>query len=216
MAETTRRTAAKKTAAKKTASSKSGNPAVRAAAKAASDVSAFKKRAQGATLELPSGLVVMAKRVDMQTLLVQGNVPNPLMEVVEASLKRGQKADIAQMVGVEEGELDLDTIREMYDMANLVVIRSVISPPIHPVPNEDDVAEYNAKLVEPKEDDIIEDPEELRDDSLLYIDEIDEEDKMFIFQWAQGGVSDVATFREEARADMAALAEIQGAKSAAK
>lgn len=193
-------TAAKKTAAKKTTAkkSKSGNPATRAAqdaaAQAASDISAFKKRTKGVPLPLPSGLIVHAKRVELQTLVVQGNVPNPLMEVVSEAIAKGENADIGKMVGVDEGEIDLDMVRDMFDMVEKVCMESITQPKIHNTP----------ALGEERMDD------------LLYIDEVDSEDKMFIYQWACGGTSDVATFREEARADMATLAEKQGAKAATK
>lgn len=176
----------------------SGNPAKKAAPRPAkkvsapSSVSAFKKRAKGAPLELPSGFVVIARRVELQTFILQGNVPNPLMEVVSEALEKGKKADIPSMVGVDEGKMDLDMIQDMYDMVNKVVIACLVEPKVHDLPeNEAD-----------------------RDDDLLYVDEIDELDKMFIFQWSTGGTSDLDRFRDEARADMAALAEGQGAGSA--
>jgi hypothetical protein len=171
---------------------RSGNPAKKAAAKkAVSDISAFKKRSQGINLPLPSGLVVKAKRVELQTFILQGAVPNPLMEIVSEALDKGKKADIAQMVGVDENNIDLGMVRDMYEMVNGIVVASILQPKVLPVPESD----------------------EDRDDDLLYVDEVDDEDKMFIFQWATGGTSDVETFRQEARADMATLAEIQGGQS---
>lgn len=181
----TKKTAAKKPAAKK---SVSGNPAKRAEAAAASDASAFKKRATGRMLHLPSELVVKAKRVELQTFILSGNVPNPLMETVSAALAKGQKADIPAMMGVDEGKIDLDMINDMYEMVNRVVVASVLEPKVHYAPEEG----------------------EDRDDDLLYVDEVEDEDKMFIFQWATGGTDDVATFRLEAGADMDALAKSQG------
>lgn len=172
----------------------SGNPAKKAAAsrakKTVSDASAFKKRTQGIVLTLPSGLTIRAKRVELQTFILQGNIPNPLMDVVSEALSKGQKADIPSMVGVDEGRIDLDMVNDMYDMVNKVVAASFIEPKVHPLPG----------------------PDEERDDDLLYVDEVDDEDKMFVMQWATGGTDDIATFREEARADMDALAKIQSSE----
>lgn len=191
----------------------SGNPAKKAAAKKAkvSDVSAFKKRRAGVELELPSGLMVKAKRVELQSFILQGNVPNPLMDVVSEALQRGQKANIPQMMGVEDGKIDLDQVRDMYEMVNAVICASVSEPKVHAVPTVDDLEDWNTR----HPDQQLDDPDELRDDELLYVDEIDDEDKMFIFQWAQGGTDDLARFRQEAAADLAALAEVQGAGAAA-
>lgn len=195
----------------------SKNPAKKAAANKAtapkvSSAAQFKKRKQGQTLPLPSGLVVKAKRVELQTMVLQGSVPNPLMETVSAALEKGQKADIAKMVGVDEGKIDLDTVRDMYEMVNAVVMESVLEPKVHPQPVQADVDEWNAK----HPDEQVDTPEDLRDDDLLYIDEFDDTDKMFMFQWASGGTSDLEQFRRESESDMASLAEIQGAQAAAK
>lgn len=147
----------------------------------------FKQRLAGEVLPLPSGLAVRARRVQLEDLVLQGNVPNQLMAVVNEALDKGQKADIASMVGVDEGEVDIEMVRDMFTMVNEVVVTSVVSPVINPVPDEGDE----------------------KDDDLLYVDEVDPVDKMFIFQWCIGGTDDLERFRQEAGADMASLAEIQ-------
>lgn len=192
--------------------STSGNPAKRAEQKRkASDVSAFKKRTQGIDLKLPSDLWVKAKRVELQTFIVHGNVPNPLMDIVSEALEKGQKANLQDMV-MPDGGVDLDTVREMYEMVNAVLSASLIEPRVHPIPTENDLMVWNAEHPDEQVDTI----EDLRRGDLLYVDEIDDEDKMFIFQWATGGTADVERFREEAAADLASLAEVQGAGAAAK
>lgn len=175
--------------------SRSGNPAKKAAAAKTASISDFKKRRSGIDIQLPSELWVKAKRVDLDTLVLHGSVPNSLMEIVNEALEKGQDMDPAAMIGVgKDEELNMDMVRDMYEMADKVVIASVIEPKVHEVPED----------------------EADRDDNLLYVDEFDDEDKMFMFQWATGGTSDVATFRAEASASLASLAEGQGASSAAK
>src|SRR5690349_17377922 len=83
-----------KTTAKTTAASRSGNPAKRAEAAQVSDISAFKQRAKGMTLQLPTGLVVKARRVELATFVKEGAVPNPLMQIVSESLDKGQALDV--------------------------------------------------------------------------------------------------------------------------
>lgn len=177
---------------------RSGNPAKKAAAKKApakkttakkaapsgvSDFSSFKQRAQGQLLPLPSGLVCRARRVMLQTFLNSGQVPNGLMVLVSEALEKGQEADVAQMVGMDDGSVDIDKVNEMFELVNAIVVEAVVEPRVHPIPD---------------------DPTD-RDDSLLYIDEFDDEDKMFLFQWIIGGTDDIASFREEAIASLAAL-----------
>lgn len=166
----------------------------------ASNVADFKKRKKGSPLELPSGLVVVARRVELRTFLTRGKgeVPNPLMTVIEEALNKGQSADIGKIAGVEEGEVNMDMVMDMYEMVNSVVIETVVSPKVHPLPTHDE--EGN----ELEGEDAI---EEAKDEELLYIDEVDDEDKMFLFSWATGGTSDLATFRSETGASMDALAQ---------
>lgn len=190
----------------------SGNPAKKAAAKKVADVSAFKKRSQGIDLKLPSELWVKAKRVELQTFIRQGNIPNPLMEVVSEALEKGQKANVSDILGDDGGKIDMDTVNEMYEMVESVCINSIVAPKVHRAPTQDDLMVWN----EQHPDETLDDPEELRRDDLLYVDEIDDEDKMFVFQWATGGTADVERFREEAAADLAALAEGESPRAAAK
>jgi len=155
-----------------------------------SDVKSFKKAREGTLLQLPSGLVIRALRVDLQTFILRGSVPNPLMEIVSEALEKGKKADIPAMVGLDEGKIDLETVNEMIEIVDAVLVESVLEPKVHPIPED-----------------------QLWNDELLYVNEVDPEDKMFIFQWAVGGTADVEQFREEARADLDALAQGQGAQA---
>jgi hypothetical protein len=177
---------AKKAAAKKTAAKKASTPkAPEVHLDGPSSLAEFKARKSGRVMALPSGLVAKVRKVDLQSFVIQGTVPNPLMGMVSEALEKGQKAEPAKMMGVEEGEVDLDMVRDMYELVNAIVCEMFLEPKVLPVPeNEGD-----------------------REDDLLYIDELDEEDKMFLFQWITGGTDDVAQFREEAAADMASLAK---------
>lgn len=158
----------------------------------------FKAKKKGSLLPLPSGLVVRARRVELQTFLLKGSVPNPLMEIMSQALEKGQKADVAQIMGVEDGKMNLDAINDMYEMVNAVTIQSIVEPKVHPVPLDDE-----GKAVDedhPQAD-------EFRDDDLLYVDEVPDEDKMFLFHWLTGGTTDLESFRQEARASLDAVAE---------
>ena len=202
---------------------KSGNPAKRAAAKAAekasemneseelvvSDVSSFKARAKGRVMKLPSGMVAKLKRVDLQDMIISGNVHNPLMSVVSEALEKGQKADIPKMMGMDDGEVDLSQVRDMFEMVNHVMVGCFVEPEVHPmpIPLDDD-----GEPMDPDDEDYDQEVADLMEEDLLYVNEIDPDDKMFIFGWCVGGTDDVATFRREARTDMDALAKGKGGK----
>ncbi len=187
--KTAARKPAKKTAAKKTArkapAKKVADSPTQAAPTTVSDFAAFKQRAQGRLLPLPSGLVVRAHRVDLQTFVAKGTIPNPLMEIVQEALQKGQEMDPAAMVSNDEGEVDLEMVAEMMEIVDGVVVETVLEPRIHPMVEEGEES----------------------DDNLLYVNEVDAEDKMFIFQWSIGGTDDLERFREEATADLASLAQ---------
>ena len=161
--------------------------AAKTAAKASS-ASDFKKRKKGHPLLLPSGLTLICQRVGLRNFLSSGDIPNPLMPIVEEALDKGSKMDVQKMISNEEGEVDLDMIRDMYEMVDQLVVAASVEPKVHEVPEDDDD----------------------RDDDLVYVDEVDDEDKMFIFQWCIGGTDDIARFRQEAETDLVAVAQGAG------
>ena len=58
-------------------------------------------------------------------------------------------------------------------------------------------------------------PEDQRDPACIYADSIDLEDKVFIFQYVVGGVSDLETFRQEFGATVASMENVQGVQATA-
>lgn len=196
---------AKKAAEKKTVAKKSTSTPKAQMPTGPSSVADFKKRKQGVPLPLPSGLVVRARRVELQTYLKKssGDVYNPLMGIVGEALEKGQMIDPVKAIQGEEGNVNLEKLNDMYEIVNGMVMAMCVDPVVYPEPVFD---ENNAASIEdigqpiPLEDDA-------RDEDLLYIDEFDDEDKMFLFQWAVGGTDDVARFREEALSSMDALAK---------
>lgn len=178
---------------------KSGNPATAAAAMeeaklAASSASSFKKARKGRLLTLPSGLIAKVKRVELQTYILKNDVPNPLMAIIHEAISKGKGIDMEKALGVDKGELDLEKLAEMYEIVDNLMVAMFVEPKVEPAPED----------------------EKDRDDDVVYPDDIDEEDKMFLFQWSMGGTEDIATFRLEAQQGMAAVAKKPGSKSTTK
>lgn len=192
---TVAKTAVKKTAAKKTAA-RSGNPAKRATAQpqAVSSISDFKKRRGGTIISLPSGLAMKVRRVDIQAFLQRGEIPNSLLPLVTEALKQGQEVDPSSLITNEDGEADMTKVSEIIELMKEIAIESSLDPKLHHVPENDDD----------------------REDDLLYIDDIDETDLSFLYQYAMGGTADLEQFREELESDVASLAQMQGHRSKAK
>ena len=89
----------------------------------------------------------------------------------------------------------------MMEMMDRAAVMCMINPDLHPALTDEDVTAWNLK----HPDEMVEDKEELRSDEVLYVDELDDEDKSFIFQWLTGGTSDLEQFRKQQSANVATL-----------
>lgn len=142
-----------------------------------SSVSDFKQKINDVTT-LPSGMNVILKRTSIQTLMAQGMIPNTLMAIVQSAIAKGKSdVDVSEFLG------DPQKMQEMLELMDIIAISCVKEPEVHPIPEDD----------------------EDRDDALLYVDELQDEDRSFIFQYATGGTKDVEQFRQETREQLATI-----------
>jgi len=147
--------------------------------KTASSAADWKKQAAGELVDLPSGLTMRVKRIGIQTLMKTGIMPNSLMAIVQSSLDKGKGRPGMDEAAVMELIADEKKVKEIGDFMDKMVIAVAMEPIIHPLPKVVDGVEAN------------------RDDNLVYVDEVAEEDKMFLFQVVTGGTTDVESFRAE-------------------
>lgn len=135
----------------------------------------FKKKMFTDPIELPSGAYMRVKRVGMQALIASGIMPNSLMEIAQLAAAKGGEhlamtpADMSAMLN------DTDELNKLTKFIDDVTVAIAYDPKVHLVP----------------------DNELERDDNLLYVDELDPEDKMFLFGLCTDGTMDVAKFRGE-------------------
>lgn len=160
-------------------SKRSGNPATRAAA---TPISQWKTAKPKAT-QLPSGKYMIYKRVGLEVFLQMGMLPNSLMGFAQRAVEKGRGQE---MTPGEITELMGDTakILEITTFIDKAVCFVSIDPKVQPLPLND-----SGEVDETQ-----------RRDDLVYIDEIELEDKMFIWQSVTGGTNQVATFRTDAAA----------------
>lgn len=146
------------------------------------DASAWKGRREtaGTKVPLPSGNVCLARNPGIHVFIEQGMIPNNLLPVIQEALNEGKGISPKK---VKEASADIDMLRDMVAMADAVVVYCVLKPEINAVPET----------------------EAQRDSDLFYVDEMDFDDKMFIFQWALGGTKALDRFREESSAAVVAL-----------
>lgn len=153
----------------------------------------FKKKSRNRVeLELPTGAVIIAKGItSMRTFLQSGVIPNGLMQIIQESIDKGKEPDLDTMLQPtgEDGKVDPGAIDDMLALIDNATVECWILPPTALPPEKD---EEGNELTE-------------RSDEVLYTDEIDDQDKLFVFQWAIGGSDDLETFREEQAAGMGRL-----------
>lgn len=141
-----------------------------------SSASSWKQKSgAGAPLRVPSGNVCLVRPVDLQVLLRRKFIPNSLMDVVTGAMQKKQAPQVDEMTK----DLDEERLVEVLQAMDDIVIFVVVEPKIAPVPAVDE----KGQEVEP------------RDEDVLYVDEVDYEDKTFIFQYAMGGTRDIERFR---------------------
>lgn len=135
----------------------------------------------GVEITVPSGNVCLARRVDLRSFLKKGVIPNSLMPFVQEAIKGKRTTPEAMMSEVMEGEDVQKNLDEMISLMDHIVCECVIEPKVLPIPklNEDGEESYP------------------RDPDALYVDEVDEIDKNFLYQWAVGGSADLERFRKE-------------------
>lgn len=150
-----------------------------------------KKQSATTELLLPSDNTVLIKRVDMPTLLASGAFPDSLMSIVS------EKIESATGKANSPTEIDPSVVKNVLaDPAKLGELFTAIDRIVPLVVAEPAVANHR-RLVEGSETEYEDVPDEERDEDVVYTDQIDLEDKMFIFQFTVGGTREVEDFRTE-------------------
>lgn len=148
----------------------------------------------GQDLRLPSGNVCLVKRPGPEGLIKAGLLDSldTLTALVQTehidSNDPKAMARAVQTMAADKGKL-IDAITLM----DKVVCHVVLQPPVAMPPGDGE-----------------------RDPEALYVDEVDEEDKAFIFNFVVGGTRDIETFRKERAELMGGIPAVQDVQLPAK
>ena len=162
----------------------------------------FKKKRDNDIVTLPSGNRVRVRRPGMIKFLEAGFLPDPLAQLI--------KKEIAQRTGkVQESDLfksilggeDMEMLKEMMRATDRITAFCVVEPTVMWHERE---SEENGVVVY---EDI---PEDERDEEIVYTDEMEVPDKMFVFQLAVGGSSDLTRFHQATGSVVGALSAGEG------
>lgn len=137
-------------------------------------------------LKLPSGETCLALRPGVQGLIKAGLLDSldsltSFVQVEHIDSKDPKKA--ATKVNVEELAKDPKKLDEGLSLIDKIIVHVVKAPKVFLPPEGD----------------------EEREPGKLYADDVDIEDKMFVFNWAVGGTADLAQFRKESEGLMGNL-----------
>lgn len=160
------------------------------------------RRASGEDLTLPSGHVVRAKRPGPSLLLQEGVMPDSLTAIIHSAIKdaKGMPPEDQKALFEDPSKL-VDVLEGIDKMVTLVVMEPTVVLHRRPILDAEGV-QRNGKNGKPLEEDI---PFHEREEDLVYTDEIDQDDKMFVFQYAIGGTRDLETFRTQQLEGVGAL-----------
>lgn len=174
-----------------------------------SQIGDFKSR-MGGIMELPSGLVMKLRNPGgLQSFIANGTIPNSLLGLIQEGL--AGKSGVDATKAAADLSKDIGSLSDMLDMMDLVMLQTAKEPQVFKAPTEEDVERHN--ILNPEN--TVSTPDDLRHDDRLYIDEIGEQDKQFVFQWVSGGVRDLETFRAQLARNVAAISASEGSVDAA-
>ena len=163
----------------------------------ATAVSDWKKDSQGVPLDVPSGHTCLVRRKPMESFLRRGLIPNALLPIVRRAISGKEMTD------EDVAELDVSQIAEMMELYDTIVIDCVVAPKVYPVPHytQQDVEDGKCSPDQVGQEIPIDD----RNSEYLYVDEVDGDDKIFIYNYVTGGTRDLERFRSEQAAAMERL-----------
>lgn len=139
-------------------------------------------------LTVPSGQDCLVRRPGVEALIELGlldKVDGLTGLVDQKHIKRvkGEKT-----VDVESLAKDKGSLLAVIKTVNEIVVHVVVEPELHPIPVAGEDGTVPA-----------------RDLDLVYVDDVDLNDKMFIFQYAIGGSSDLEPFREQSKQNVGSV-----------
>lgn len=164
-------------------------------------------------LELPSGNIVMVKRVPITKLLEMNIFPDSMESVIAEKLGTGAGDDgkPADAKPIDPKEVQKTTL----DPAELSGLMRSVDRIAATVMLEPAVELHLVNTAPAGQPEVWEEiPDEERDDEVLYADEIAMEDKFFLFQFTVGGSSDLDAFRSEFGEALGALGHGDGVPDA--
>lgn len=176
------------------------------ATKATSAADWKKAESQLPLIETPTGKWIRMKRPGMTKFLEAGFLPDALAAVVRKEINSAARKKVDPQKLLES--VDGDAAVEMLEAMDRIVISVMVEPKFtshrRQKRNDDDELLWLPDG-KPHMEDI---PEDERRADIVYTDEMDQDDKNFVFRVAVGGSTDLTRFRAEQAAVVDAVSAI--------
>lgn len=157
---------------------------------------------EGSELVLPSENVALVRQISPAAFLQTGFLPDPLTAIVRQAINTKQGLKPQAVKNIADDPEQIGAAMETFDrVLTYVVIEPVISmPPTCDVVVDGERCDTYANA-EVHKDSMKSGKHRFHEGEraadILYADQVELNDKMFIFQWALGGTRDLAKFREQ-------------------
>lgn len=150
-------------------------------------------------IELPSGNMASVRTASMEFFLASGFIPNSLKTMVQKQIQEvvhEENPREAQKMNEEIAKVleDEDSLKDLIEMYDKIAIHCFIDPKLSDAPFEKD---EDGNFIHDEDGYRIPVDIDERNQELLYVDEIEFEDKVFVFQLAVGGTKDIESFRQQ-------------------
>lgn len=123
---------------------------------------------EGKAIPFPSGNVARVRRYNIMYLSKIGKIPNKLQAIVQGFISDPAGADLSKVAG------DKDGIASMMELLDITCEMCFIEPKVKKLKKGETLAEDE-----------------------ISVEDVDLNDKLYLFDWAQGEVDDVEAFREK-------------------
>jgi hypothetical protein len=163
-------------------------------------------------LTLPSGQTCQARKVTVPSMIETGllasvDVLTSMVDQYTRKIKGGKGVPDGS-VKVDESILkNPDAIKNIVMMADMMMPHVVVSPVVRLHFTEQTVGQTKVTRMIPLED---------RQPGAVYTDQIDLEDKMFLFDWAVGGINAFTSFRGETTGNVGGVVPRKGSSGSTK
>lgn len=163
----------------------------------------WKKVSPFEDVELPSGNVARIRRVGLPELMASGVVPDTLTGIAQSHVDKakGKKAkqvdESALMQDVMKDKKKLSDMMDLFDKATVLCVQE---PKV--LYYKDDSGEV---LDDAEREQAAQKAGFDHAEDVLFSDEVDQMDKMFIFNFVAGGTRDLESFREQYGESLAGL-----------